>query len=122
VWLNAEVDHPITAPIDQDRYPILSGRYHAWIEGYEGTTLATLGTAEDGALGAGIGYDRTSEGSVQVLLPSHSSSVLVGPGETWTDGATQVFVAAVEHATAAEFGTAALTVTGPDGGVDAQVA
>ena len=122
VWLSAEAEHPLTAPIDQDRFPILSGRYHAWIEGYEGATLATLGTAEDGARGTGIGYERTSDDSVQVLLPSHSSSVLVGPGVTWTAGAQEVFVAAVEHATEADFGTVALAVTGPDGPVDARVA
>ena len=58
---------------------------------------------------------------MQVLLPSHSSSVLVGPGETWTAGAEATYVAAVEHATSAQFGTVALTVTGPEGPVDAEV-
>ncbi|WP_109474065.1 carboxypeptidase regulatory-like domain-containing protein [Ornithinimicrobium cavernae] len=121
VWLTHPVAHPVTAPIDQDRYPILTGSYHAWLEGYEGGTLATLGSDEDGARGTGIGYDRTSDDSVQVLLPSHSASVLVGPEETWAPGAEAVFVAAVEHGTTAEFGTVALTVTGPDGAVDADV-
>ncbi|WP_256837637.1 carboxypeptidase regulatory-like domain-containing protein [Ornithinimicrobium faecis] len=121
VWLSSDIEHPITAPIDQDRFPILSGKYHAWIEGYEGATLATLGTDEDGARGAGIAYERTSDDSVQVLLPTHSASVLVGPDETWTAGAEEIFVAAVEHATAAQFGTVALTVTGPEGPVDADV-
>jgi len=122
VWLTDPVEHPITAPIDQDRYQILSNDSHAWLVGYEGGNLATLGSDEQGERGSGIGYERTSTGSVQVLLPSHGSSVLVGPEESWTAGAEAIFVAAVEHAVAAEFGTVALTVTGPDGApLDAEV-
>src|SRR5690606_7585555 len=104
------------------RYQILSNDSHAWLVGYEGGNLATLGNDQDGELGSGIGYERTSLDSVQVLLPSHASSVLVGPEEYWTAGAEATFVSSVEHALSAEFGAVALTVTGPDGAaVDAEV-
>ena len=115
VWLTDPVEHPITAPIDRTRYPILRDDSHAWLVGYEGGNLATLGSDQQGPRGSGIGYERTSPDSVQVLLPSHSASVLVGPGKHWVAGAEEIFVAAVEHALSAEFGTVALTVTGPDG-------
>ncbi|QDO88252.1 S8 family serine peptidase [Ornithinimicrobium ciconiae] len=115
VWLTDPVEHPITAPIDQTRFQILTDDSHAWLVGYEGGNLATIGNDSDGARGSGIGYERTSTDSVQVLLPSHGASILVGPGVHWTAGAQEIFVAAVEHSLDAEFGTVAATVTGPDG-------
>lgn len=120
VWLTEEVDHPLTAPIDQPRTPVMD-RYHAWITGYEGGNLATIGSDRSGERGTGLAFERTSADSVQVLLSSHTASALVGPERYWTPQGEEVFVTAVDYALEAEFGTVALTVTGPDGPVDATV-
>ena len=120
VWLSKEIDHPLTAPIDQPRLPVME-RYHAWITGYEGGNLATLGSDGAGERGTGLAYERTSADSVQVLLPSHTASGLVGPERYWTAAGEEIFVTAVGHALEAAFGTVALTVTGPDGPLEATV-
>src|SRR5690606_14933628 len=121
VWLTDVIQHPVTASLGEGRNRLLGNGDHGWLEGYEGASLATLGTDQDGPVGSGIGYERTGYDSALVLLPSGAASPWAGPGRGWTDGSDAVLVDAVRHGIDAEFGAAQLQVTAGGQPVDGTV-
>lgn len=118
VWLTDPQPHQVTASIGEGRHQLLTGGNHGWLVGYEGASLATLGSDRDGPRGSGIGYERVGYDNALVLLPTMAASAWAGPGRTWTPAAPALLADAVEHALTAQFGAVVLTVTADGAPVD----
>jgi outer membrane protein assembly factor BamB/subtilisin family serine protease len=117
VWLEDVVAHPITASLPAGaRVPLLAADSdQTWFSGYDGYSLARLGTDETGQLGDGIGYQRRTLSSNHILLPVHTPTPWSNPQLTWQPVMRDLLADAVRHAAEASYGAVAGTVSDPTG-------
>jgi outer membrane protein assembly factor BamB len=120
VWLQDIVPHPITTslpPVGQT-VVLAAGSWPGWYTDFSGHTLATLGSANTGLLGGGVGYQRRTPTSNQVILPASAPSTRT----EWEPAMADLVRDAVAYAATAAYGEVSGVVTGPDGApVAAQV-
>jgi outer membrane protein assembly factor BamB/protocatechuate 3,4-dioxygenase beta subunit len=104
VTANVVEDHPLVAGLPE-QFELMqpNGRY-TYFDEFNGTTVATLATGDDGELGATIAYRGRTAGTVDVLLSTLSVTTWGAPStrETdalnWTPEAERIFVNAVAWA------------------------
>jgi outer membrane protein assembly factor BamB len=117
VWLEDVVAHPITGSLPAGaRVPVLvADSDQTWFSGYDGYSLARLGTDETGQLGDGIGYQRRTLDSNHILLPVHAPTPWSNPQLTWEPVMRELLTDAVGHAAEASYGEVAGQVSDPAG-------